>query len=322
VTNLLLSPGAFNDPFWGTSNLTLEELDGTTSPTGVRWRLASKNTAHAVDPAKYLIQSLVDGHAPLSRLTLSALIGNEDNWNGTVTLWLRVGEVSSMYGTFNVTTGALEAVVRTAQSDTTVGLMTEISGGTINETGGFKRLWISGVLPAQSVPVGVILWNNQVQEVGNSFLCGGLELVSGALGVGYTATVFAAPQAFITWDWPFHSFETRYQANSTVVQMGRGYSFASRPTSPPQRIFSLKMEGLRYFLDNEGLPNPTRLPQHNAYRLDLFYQQVQLYTSFIYPHPVYGNMVVRFNKPLVLPEVRPGGAGVLGPVSVELIEIP
>lgn len=125
-----------------------------------------------------------------------------------------------------------------------------------------------------------------------------------------------------TWNWPYHTVETRYPMNSTVVQFGNGYSFTSKPTSPPQRTFVLDLSALRIVTDSSGNVIEGSNPQLSVYSLDLFYRQVQCYEAFTYNHPMYGALLCRFAKPLVLPKVEPGGGGVVPNITVELIEVP
>ena len=77
-----------------------------------------------------------------------------------------------------------------------------------------------------------------------------------------------------------------------------------------------------YFVGADGKVTDQVKPEVNAYALDLFYQRHRLHKTFTYPHPVYGDVLVKFSKPLEIPEGRPGGGGWLAPFSVELMEQP
>ena len=56
--------------------------------------------------------------------------------------------------------------------------------------------------------------------------------------------------------------------------------------------------------------------------LEDFYKAHRLWKSFIYKHPIHKDVVVKFNKPLKVPDGIPKGNGVSKPFSVELIEMP
>lgn len=49
-----------------------------------------------------------------------------------------------------------------------------------------------------------------------------------------------------TFNFPYHTVGTDYSDNSTRVQFGRGYVFASRPEAPPQRLFTLTLKGMKW----------------------------------------------------------------------------
>lgn len=73
--------------------------------------------------------------------------------------------------------------------------------------------------------------------------------------------------------------------------------------------------------------NPSRLnillqPEINAGRLDDFYVRHKLSKKFIYDHPLYGDVAVRFNKPLILPKGYSDGGGVIEPFELEFLEVP
>jgi hypothetical protein len=63
-------------------------------------------------------------------------------------------------------------------------------------------------------------------------------------------------------------------------------------------------------------------PELNAGALEDFYLNNKLYKKFIYPHPIYGNTEVRFNKPLILPKGVHGGGGTIESFELEFIEVP
>lgn len=56
-------------------------------------------------------------------------------------------------------------------------------------------------------------------------------------------------------------------------------------------------------------------------QLEAFYNAHKLHRSFLYPHPVYGNLEVKFMSPLKIPEGIKGGNGALNDFEIDLIEI-
>ncbi|WCD44160.1 hypothetical protein Lumi_021 [Xylophilus phage Lumi] len=124
-----------------------------------------------------------------------------------------------------------------------------------------------------------------------------------------------------TFNFPFHAVSTKHNSDGSAVKLGRGYTYTSKPTAPSQRLFTLSFQAMQYF-GTDGNPNKAIKPQINMAVLDDFYLAHELWSDFIYPHPVYGNVVVKFNKPLEIPEGLPGGNGVTKSFSIELMEQP
>jgi hypothetical protein len=124
-----------------------------------------------------------------------------------------------------------------------------------------------------------------------------------------------------TFDFPFHKFSTENPDSSFRMKLGGSYQFTAAPSSPDQRIFKLRFYALKYFMTN-GVLDKTIYPDINLARLEDFYALHKMWATFIYPHPVYGNLSVSFNKPLVIPEGVDGGDGAVQNIEVEFIERP
>lgn len=73
---------------------------------------------------------------------------------------------------------------------------------------------------------------------------------------------------------------------------------------------------------SSDLLNLTLQPEINAGKLEAFYNFHKLHKKFIYPHPVYGDMAVKFNRPLVIPKCNHRGGGSIEPFELEFIEVP
>lgn len=125
-----------------------------------------------------------------------------------------------------------------------------------------------------------------------------------------------------TFSFPYHTFETEYPESSFRVTLGGSYQYSAPPPAPDQRIFRLKFAAMKYFVASNGTIDKTTHPEFNVALLDDFYNTHKTHASFTYPHPVYGNLSCRFNKPLRIPAGIPQGGGAVPGIEVELIETP
>lgn len=120
----------------------------------------------------------------------------------------------------------------------------------------------------------------------------------------------------------YFSFKTRYPESGQRIQLGNSYQFDVMPSSPDQRLFTLTLQGMKYFTNTAGTVVTTTTPARNVARLEQFYNAHKRAREFTLNHPVYGALVCKFNTPLQIPDPLPGGDGNLPPFEVELIEIP
>jgi hypothetical protein len=106
------------------------------------------------------------------------------------------------------------------------------------------------------------------------------------------------------------------------MKFGRGYEFSAAPQLPVQRRFTLHFETIQWFFDENGEADATIEPQLNALALDEFYREHYTWKSFIYPHPVFGDLVVKFaaDSPFEMPKAIKGGTGATEPFELVLIE--
>ncbi|KGM36127.1 hypothetical protein [Inquilinus limosus] len=126
-----------------------------------------------------------------------------------------------------------------------------------------------------------------------------------------------------TFNFPRHKFRTQYPESSFRVQFGNSYTFVSKPSAPDQRLFILTFQLVKYYVNGAGQADASIVGEAtNAAALDGFYARHRLYEKFIYPHPVYGNVVVRFQKPLEIPDGIEGGDGAIENLEVQLLEHP
>lgn len=126
-----------------------------------------------------------------------------------------------------------------------------------------------------------------------------------------------------TFDFPYHVPRTSYPEDQTV-RFGGGYTFATKPDEKMERTFTLSFTAMKYYFDQNTnrWDDYTTNSNNNAHALEKFYIDHRMYKRFIYPHDVLGNIVVRFKKPLEMPQGVMGGTGVLPPFEVQLVEHP
>lgn len=124
-----------------------------------------------------------------------------------------------------------------------------------------------------------------------------------------------------TFPFPYYTYTTRFNDNVKQIQFGNGFTFASQPSGPPQRSFKLRMSGMAWHRQPEGGLDVLTARDTNLGRLEEFYKEVECWKPFIWQHPIYGNMLVRFLRPLDIPYQIPGGTGVVEPFELEFIEV-
>ena len=122
-------------------------------------------------------------------------------------------------------------------------------------------------------------------------------------------------------NFPYHTFRTEYPESGNRVQLGGNYIFSAPPNGPDLRRITLKFETMKYYLDVNGAITNAPHPEINMAVLEAFYNAHKMHKSFIYPHPVYGDMEVKFMTPLKIPEGIKGGNGALQDFEIELVEI-
>ena len=145
-----------------------------------------------------------------------------------------------------------------------------------------------------------------------------------------------------TFNFGAHYARHEYPSGDSV-QFGKGYAFSTKPDRPLQRRVVLHFETGLFFFRRSVEPN-TPPPEHvtiaehtdpwvdwikpdlNILALDSFYNDKTLYQRFIYPHEIWGDTVVRFASPFVMPKIKTGqnGQGVVATDGFELnlIEMP
>lgn len=106
----------------------------------------------------------------------------------------------------------------------------------------------------------------------------------------------------------------------TQAMSMNGWRFSSRPNIPYRKKFKVKLHGLRWYLQENGLFNAAESAANNAHRLELFYQQHQTWKPFIWHHPHIGDLIVCFDAAVQIPAGISGSGGLIEALEINLIE--
>lgn len=118
--------------------------------------------------------------------------------------------------------------------------------------------------------------------------------------------------------WANHTFGTKYNEPFThaSVKSNSSQTYLFAESIRPVRSLELDFQTLVY-AGAEAINCPDAL---NYAKLQAFYLEHGLYKPFIYPHPVYGDMKVRFARPIVLPKKNPNSKTIQS-LSITLMEV-
>lgn len=125
-----------------------------------------------------------------------------------------------------------------------------------------------------------------------------------------------------TFNYPNHTVQHRHPPSGVGVQLGGSYRYDVAPTSPDARVFTLSFPTMGYFFDGNGDVDGAASAELNLLHLSNFYISHKLYKKFIYEHPVFGPLTVKFNKPFESPKGLPKGNGWSESFTIELLEVP
>jgi hypothetical protein len=126
------------------------------------------------------------------------------------------------------------------------------------------------------------------------------------------------------------TFNFAYHTPTTVFpkgdgfKFGRGWEFSAAPQLPIQRRFILHFNAVKWFQNLDGSADLISSPEYNAQLLVDFYERHWSHQKFIYPHPLYGDITVKFapEEPLQIPKTQEGGMGVTDSFQITLVEQP
>jgi hypothetical protein len=323
--NYLAYSGQLTNAVWGSPGVALNDVTAqvVSPPTGHSTRMMAINNGAGY--LQFVIQGDVPCYLPDSQYTLTAWIYPE-TWTEEMGLTLVDSTNTGVTVSFN-------------PADVSIGATASLVTPTINPgapwgsptcsvaelSGGWFAVTVSGITSATpNLVLSVLLGAAEtLGSLGSSIQVGGLALYYGN-DTSYQDTTSTNPGSSLQlFNFPLHSVSSRYPGNGLTVQMGGSYTFSTKPSGPPQRMFTLRFMGMKWYWNADGsLDIYTNQPQ-NMGALDAFYMGAQLWQPFRYLHPVYGLLIVRFAKPLELPETHQGSPNdVLMTLSIELIEQP
>jgi hypothetical protein len=119
-----------------------------------------------------------------------------------------------------------------------------------------------------------------------------------------------------------HKREFEYIVNVATIQLGSGYSYTSKPISPQLKKFTLHFSGFRYYFNADGtIDYETNKTLNNLGALCQFYEEMNMYTTFLYNDQQFGEIPVRFAEAMKIPK-GVGDRGVVEDFRIVLQETP
>ncbi len=127
--------------------------------------------------------------------------------------------------------------------------------------------------------------------------------------------------ALDTFNFPYHTLSVDYPDSSAKIKFGRGYEFATKPEGPDQLTLTLNYDAMFFYESSPGVVDRARNTSINMQLMEDFYIDKRLYTKFYYPHPLWGNTIVRFQDPLKYKIVK-GGLGSVESFTLKMVTQP
>ena len=330
----LYSAGPLGNAVWGTSNVTLTAVAGSGSPTGYATEVA------ATSNGSITLQNYDGSNTdfPSTRYTFSVWLKQQTltSNNSNIYLWLTTyngngaGAVNGVVLQVPLSNPG-GAIAQLVTNDTTSQPWSSPQFSVLALPNGWYEVSVSGISGSDltnadlSASINTLNLSSQWQSVGTgeSFLLGGACVYYDfgptppppfVLTTDVPASVYTYPN----FDFPFTSMSESYPANSRGLNLGSSYVLMTAPIAPPQRKFTLDFEGFGWDIDSTGTVSLTTGVQS----LVAFYKAVQLYGAFTFQHPIDGQLLVRFARPLDIPAVMKGAPfNTVHSFQVELVEV-
>lgn len=144
--------------------------------------------------------------------------------------------------------------------------------------------------------------------------------ISGFRAPGYSDLVKLGDR--YVFDFPNFRISSEYKPESGLLPLGGGYTFATMPAKQEMRVFRLSFPVLFWKFTLGGKVDWTSNPTQNLARLELLYNKVRTSDPFWFTHPVYGQLLVRFDAPIKIPAGETRNCGWIGPIDITLLEVP
>ena len=329
----LYSGDPTNSAGWTPTNLTLTAAGGTGSPTGYATEIVATSTG----PINLQSVSVPNTDYPSTRYTLAVWVKQQTLTDNSSNIWLWLS-------TFNGnTSGNVNGVVLTLPLDNPPTATAQITTddptslpwsspqvSVLALPNGWYEVSVSGItgsdLTNAELLVGIATGTASI-TTGQSFLLGGACVYYDMGPVPpppfvLTTNSPASVATYPAFTFPYFDFAESYPVNTHPTRLGRGFMFTTPAIAPPQRRFTLSFEGMGWVLDSLGNVDVTSNSDFNVAALIEFYKAVQLYGAFTFQHPMDGQLLVRFAKPLDVPAVMKGAPfNTVHPFQVDLVEV-
>lgn len=119
----------------------------------------------------------------------------------------------------------------------------------------------------------------------------------------------------------FFDIETEYQVARANLTLGQSYQYAQEPLTKDIRYFNITIPTMRYYLNADDSLNINYERATNLAWLEWMYNIHKLTKPFLFDHPIYGTLKVRFAEALKIPKGIKGGQACVDSVGLRLIEV-
>lgn len=123
----------------------------------------------------------------------------------------------------------------------------------------------------------------------------------------------------------YFDVETEYQVSRANLNFEGSYQYAAPLANPKSakdlRVFNITIPAMRYYFGGQGELLVDYERSTNLAWLEWMYNIHKMVKPFLFDHPIYGSLKVRFAEPLKIPKGLKGGQSASESVGVRLIEV-